>query len=293
MQHAPVIIIAAARSGTKMLRHVLSASQEIVGYPYDANYIWKYGNYKIKHDEIAPESIDEKQKDRIRNFFLRLCDTSGRPRLLEKSVPNSLRIPFVRSVFPNCKIVHLYRNGLDVAGDARLCWQDSASSERIQSKKDRLRKLKEFPLSMAWPYLLEYGKGYAKKTLLKQTHVESWGPRYKGIDEDVRNKSLIEVCSIQWAKCIEHCCRELQYLCYGKDYINVSYESLIMEPEVQLGKIVDFIGLPDGSTIINRGKETICSNFLNSWHDYLTRGEAEKVMPVVQAHQKLLANLTE
>ena len=287
----PVIIIAAARSGTKMLRYVLSASDEFAGYPYDANYIWKYGNYTVKHDEIGPDSIQEGEKNKIRNFFLKICDKKGKPRLLEKSVPNSLRIPFVRSIFPGCAIIHLYRNGLDVTPDARLCWQGSASAERIQSKEDRVRKLKEFPLPMAWPYLLEYIKNYAKKTLLRKAHVESWGPRYKGIDSDVQNKSLIEVCAIQWAKCVDHCCQELNRLENGIDYMNLCYEQLISYPSEQLERVVDFLNLTDGHKVITRGKEVIKADYVQSWKDYITSDEYEKISGIIHERQNMLDNL--
>ena len=53
-----IVIIAAARSGTKMLRHILDASQEISSYPYDANYIWKYGNFQLNHDEILAHILE-------------------------------------------------------------------------------------------------------------------------------------------------------------------------------------------------------------------------------------------
>ena len=181
----PIIIISAARSGTKMLRYVLDASSDIASYPYDANYIWKYGNYNVDHDEILPRSINDGKKEKIRSFFLKICKKENKPRFLEKSVPNSLRIPFVRSVFPTCKIIHLFRDGLDVTADSRLCWQASAMSERIQSKADRQRKLKEFPFAMAWPYLLDYAVSYGKMILFKREHISSWGPRYKGIDNDM------------------------------------------------------------------------------------------------------------
>ena len=31
---------------------------------------------------------------------------------------------------------------------------------------------------------------------------KSWGPRYRGIDEDVANHSLVEVCALQWRACV-------------------------------------------------------------------------------------------
>lgn len=287
----PIVIISAARSGTKMLRYILDASSDIASCQYDANYIWKYGNYNVKHDEVVPSSIDDKQREKIRSFFYNICVMENKSRLLEKSVPNSLRIPFVRSVFPDCKIIHLYRNGLDVAADSRLCWQASAVSEDIQSNKDRIRKIKEFPITMAWPYLLEYCLNYGKKLLFNHDHVSSWGPRYDGIDKDVKEKSLIEACAIQWKKCVEHCCDELEKLEKGEHYINIPYDKMTYEPEKYINKILDFIKLSDGHQVLKRAKETITPKFVGFGDKTLDEHEIEKVKSIVSDTQHRIQNL--
>jgi len=286
-----VIIIAAARSGTKLLRYILSASHKFAGYPYDANYIWKYGNYSVMHDEIEPDSIDERKKERIRSRFLQICEKENKPYFLEKSVSNSLRIPFVRSVFPNCKIIHLFRDGLDVAADSMLCWQAPASSTRIQSKADLQRKIKEFPLAMAWPYLLGYGVSYGKKILFKQEHVSYWGPRYKGIEQDILEKSLLEVCAIQWSKCVEHCCDELGKLENGVDFINIQYEKLVYDPEKYFTKIADFIDIDDGEKIVERGIKTSKADFIGSWEKRLSAKEKNVILKIISKTQGRVENL--
>jgi hypothetical protein len=286
----PVIIIAAARSGTKILRYILSASHAFASYPYDANYIWKYGNYHVKHDQLEPEHADPNKQKKIRSFFFQICEKENKPRLLEKSVPNSLRIPFVRTIFPDCKIIYLYRNGFDVAADARLCWQASARSDRIQSKEDRMRKLKEFPFSMAWPYLFEYCKSYSKRVLFRQGHVESWGPRYNGIDVDVRHKSLIEVCARQWAGCVEHCSRELSKLEKGQDFICISYEQLVSRPVEQLSRIVSYLNISDGERILEKGKKAIRTDFMEEWKKNLSEKEHRMIRDIVQKHHDMQRN---
>ncbi|GAB6095171.1 hypothetical protein JCM14469_14230 [Desulfatiferula olefinivorans] len=281
MSAKPIVIISAARSGTKMLRYILDASVDIASCHYDANYIWKYGNYYVKHDEVSPNSIDNKQREKIRSFFNKICLLENKNRLLEKSVSNSLRIPLVRSVFPDCKIIHLYRNGLDVAADSRRCWQASAVSEDIQSNKDRIRKVKEFPFMMAWPYLLDYTLNYGKKLLLMHDHVSSWGPRYAGIDKDVREKSLIEVCAIQWKKCVEHCCDELGNLEKEKHYINIPYDNMAYDPEKYIKHILDFIQISDGHKVLKRAKETITPKFVGFGEKVLDDNEIEIVNSII------------
>ena len=185
-KESPIIIIAAARSGTKMLRAALAASPEFVDFSYDINYIWKYGNYHIPHDELTEDNLTDDVRKFIRKRFKKLLVKSNARRVLEKTVSNSLRVDFVREVFPNSKIIHLYRDGRDVAADAKLCWESSMFSARIQPKSDLFKKVVEFPIDAAWPYLISYVSTYATRLLAKEKHVRSWGPRFKAIEEAIR-----------------------------------------------------------------------------------------------------------
>jgi hypothetical protein len=46
-QLPPVMIIAAARSGTKMLRAALGESSDFAEFLYDMNYVWKFGTITL------------------------------------------------------------------------------------------------------------------------------------------------------------------------------------------------------------------------------------------------------
>ena len=44
MNASPIIIIGAARSGTKIMRSVISADENVRAVSYDVNYVWRFGN---------------------------------------------------------------------------------------------------------------------------------------------------------------------------------------------------------------------------------------------------------
>ena len=67
--HDPVIILGAARSGTKILRDTIAAHPSLVSIPYDISFVWKYGVYHIKHDELSPVDITKHDNVFIYNFF--------------------------------------------------------------------------------------------------------------------------------------------------------------------------------------------------------------------------------
>jgi len=280
----PIIIIGAARSGTKMLRAVLAASSEFVDFPYDINYIWKYGNYNIDHDELTPEDLSERTRAFIQNKFNKLLSQSSAKRVLEKSVPNSLRIGFVRAVFPDCKIIHLYRDGRDVAADARLCWQASATDDMIQSKHDLFKKIIDFPYIFASPYLLNHLKIYVSRKFSGKEHVSSWGPRFKGIRETIKEYSLLEVCGIQWSKSIESSLRDLLLLDEGNDFINIRYEDFVQEPLVELEKIRDFLQVDDFDSIMKSAEKVITPKFVGFWKETITQEEMNSLLPHIKKH---------
>jgi hypothetical protein len=288
MDQAPVFIIAAARSGTKMLRAALASSSDFVDFPYDINYIWKYRNYDIPHDELTSEHITPEVEFFIKKQFAKLLARSKARRVLEKTVSNSLRVGFVRAIFPEGKIVHLYRDGRDVAADARLCWQSSMISDRIQSKSDLFRKIVDFPIVAAFPYLLSYLRSYLHKAVTSHKHVDSWGPRFDGIDEALRRYSLLEVCGMQWNRSISSSLEGLERLREDKDYINVRYEDLVSRPIFELTRLCEFLEIRDVEPILDYSRSNITCKYVGFWKTALGQEEILQLMPLIERGLKKL-----
>ena len=58
-----VVIIGAPRSGTNMLRDILSTFEGVATWPCDEiNYIWRHGNMSYPSDEIPRELANPKTK---------------------------------------------------------------------------------------------------------------------------------------------------------------------------------------------------------------------------------------
>lgn len=278
----PVIIIAAARSGTKMLREVLCESSTLIEFPYDMNYIWLYGNYDKKHDELTRKDLTPKIQNYIRQCFEKLLKKSSADRVLEKSVPNSLRVEFVSDIFPDAQFIHLYRNGIDVSADAMQCWNSSMFSQRIQKKSDLFKKIITFPYISAFPYLKDYLTNYLERLFSKEKFVQSWGPRYKGLTNDVEKLNLIEVCGIQWSRSVRCTMEQLSPMRENYNYINVQYENLVQNPPKELGRICNFINISDVDTVINYGQNNIRPDFIDFHKNVLSKEDKERLMPLIE-----------
>ena len=54
LNHVPVIIIGAPRSGTNMLRNILSSLDKIDTWPFDEiNFMWRHGHSFNSSDEFS------------------------------------------------------------------------------------------------------------------------------------------------------------------------------------------------------------------------------------------------
>jgi len=201
MRH--IFIIGAGRSGTKFLRDCIGCTPNVAMIPYDVGYLWRVGNQRVDHDQLTAQSLNASDKKRIRQSLSKMARTAGRGReyncILEKSVPNSLRPALVDFVFPDCLFVHIVRNGYDVVESASRNWVKPSDHGYF------LDKLRYFPIRNV-PYACWYA---FNKFRFGNDAPSIWGPRYEGIQLDVKSMTLEEVCAKQWVKCVEVSTKQL------------------------------------------------------------------------------------
>jgi hypothetical protein len=163
----------------------------------------------------------------------------GAPFLIEKTVSNCLRVPFVDAIFPNAKYMFLFRDGRDVVESAYRQWIAPPDWNYL------LEKTRSFPILDAPGYALKYAASLIKKCGPGIQKTATWGPRYQGIDQDLATKDLIEVCAIQWSRSTEKAYSSLQTLDQSRA-MQVTYEDFVNHPQPHLTRIADFLGVdPD------------------------------------------------
>lgn len=290
--NSPIIILSSARSGSKLLREILTSSNELVCYPYDVNYIWKYNNFKKKHDELSKKDLNANAKSHIRKYFYRLRNKNPNKRILEKTVSNSLRPEFVKAVFPEAKIIHLYRDGREVTASLKSCWKAPAYSKKNQPLNLMLKKALSFPVYNSMPYLAEYIKNSISVFNHKKT-LKSWGPRFDGIDEEYLRRELIEICAMQWNKSVEKTVTFLKKEKVNNDYINIKYEELVASPRKILTQLGEFIGLSYIDEVVEHASSTVFLREYSSWNTLLSEEERDLAFPIIKSNLKMLGYLSE
>ena len=155
--------------------------------------------------------------------------------VIEKTVSNCLRVPFITTLFPDAKYIFLIRDGRDVVESAYRQWTAYPDLKYV------IEKAFSFPLLDAPGYALSYAFALFRKRLSRNTHVTpTWGPRYVGIDMDVKTKDLIEVCAIQWAQSVQKAMLSLQVMKPDRIYV-VKYEEFAQNPGYVLKKWAIFL----------------------------------------------------
>ena len=96
----PVILIGAARSGTKMLGETLNRHPDLFVLR-EPTAVWRYGRAYGSTDLRPPSDAKPAVCAYIRRAFEKELRASGKPRFAEKTPSNCLRIPFINAVFPD------------------------------------------------------------------------------------------------------------------------------------------------------------------------------------------------
>lgn len=268
----PVIIIGAARSGTNMIRDVLTQLPSVGTWPCDEiNYIWRYGNARFETDELMPSQATSRTIHYIRHQFARQAARTKAHWLIEKTCANSLRVDFVKKVIPEAKFIFLVRDGWDASHSAEKRWQASLDLGYLA------RKAAFVPISDVPYYAFRYARHRVQKIVSGTSRLPTWGPRCQGLDEWVQHLTPQEVCIRQWQACVEKASEALSHYA-ANDVHYIRYEDFVWEPSKHLCDLCQFLGIPYESPRLDELSRQV---FIDSLGNGLT-GQNKNLEPLVQ-----------
>ena len=230
----PVVILGAARSGTKIFRDCLGVFPGVATVPYDINYVWRMGSEKLTHDEIPASAATDATICRIRAQLARFV--LGADVLVEKTVSNCLRVEYVDRVLPDALFVHLIRDGRDVVESVERQWTEKPDYRYLAWK------VRTYPWFDAPRYALEYVPGLVRRQFGRRTGAAVWGPRYAGIQDDLLAESVQSVCARQWVRCVELASAGLSAIPAAR-VATVRYEEFARDPAAVVAQVAAFAGL--------------------------------------------------
>lgn len=240
----PVVVLGAARSGTNILRDVLTSSPAMTTWPCDEiNYIWRHGNARLPHDELKKEHARPRVVRYIRQAFAAQARRGGTQIVVEKTCASTLRVGFVNVVLPHATFVVIERDPVDAVASAMQRWRAPLETDYLAAKA-RFVPFTDLPY-YAWRYL-----GHRITKLRSDEDVlPTWGPRFEGIDEVVATDPLHVVCARQWARSVVRCREGLDEVASDR-IIRLQYEELARRPTEVLASLTErLLGSADDAAV--------------------------------------------
>lgn len=275
MRNKNVIIVGAPRSGTNMLRDVLTSLEGIATWPCDEiNYIWRHGNVRFPSDEIPEDLATPAVKNYIQQRFQDIQRKYSADIVVEKTCANSLRVPFVDAVVPDAKYVFIYRDGLDATGSAKERWTAELDIPYI------LEKVRFVPKMDLPYYALRYFWARVYRFISREKRLAFWGPALDGMQSILQKHSLNEVCALQWQRCVDKSEEAFARMPEGK-VVRVCYEDFVRNPVTELSRILAFLGKEVPQEHIERAVEGVSPRSLGKGRKALGEQEVANLEALV------------
>ena len=241
-----VIIVGAPRSGTNMLRDVLTSAPGVSTWPCDeVNFVWKHGNLDLDHDEIPAERA-ERTAGYLQGRFAARARKDRSDVVIEKTCATSLRVPFVARALPDAKFIFIRRDGLDATASTMKRW-NAEFDLRYTLKKVRYVPPADFPIHLrdfVTKRLRQRTSGDARSTDNDLKVSTWWGPRPRDFRELQHDHPLEELAFIQWQRCVEQTAEGLARLSPERVH-EVRYEDYVSDPMEGTRRCLEFMGIAE------------------------------------------------
>ncbi|MDY7095455.1 MAG: sulfotransferase [Acidobacteriota bacterium] len=281
----PLVIIGAARSGTNILRDVLTALPGFSTWPCDEiNPVWRHGNLTHGDDELQPFLATESVRRSIRRAFARQARRAkpvggGGPVLVEKTCANSLRVEFVHRVLPEARFVFLVRDGRDVAASAEKRW--TAEVDLAYS----LRKARFVPPLDLPYYAYRFLANRVHRLLSGERRLAVWGPRFAGMEEAAREHTLTELCALQWRHSVERAEEGFETIDPARVFF-LRYEDFTADATGSVLALLDHLGFEAPSEegweeLVGRAAAPVRPSSVGNWRRQLDAETQGRLAPIL------------
>lgn len=270
----PIILIGSHRSGTSITQRLIGLHPDIITWN-EPRPLWRYADPARDHDECEEDDASGEVVRYIRGRFLKYQMRHGNRQIMEKTPSNILRVPFVYKIFPESIYLHIVRNPFSC--------MDSIDREWHRTKKTWTgirRSLAAAPVTQLHYYTGDFIGHMIIRKLLRRTYTPIYGPRYKGIEQDLKKYGILRVAARQWARCNRKAREDFARMANGR-VLSFRYEDLMQDPSSVLQRIYDHCGLACTDSIVRAAKEMVDPGRQQKWQR-LDPEELKTIVPEIQ-----------
>lgn len=269
----PIILFGNTRSGTTIVQRVVSTHPDIVGW-YEPRTLWLCADPGRPHDEFDESDATDKAKQYIWSQFLKYQKQHGNCVVLEKTPANILKIPYVRAIFPDATFLFMVRNPFSFISSVELKWQ------RTASRKGIARRLTHTPVTQLHHHAARLFRQQFNKRVLRRKYPIIWGPRYKGIEQDLKTQDLLTVIARQWSVCSRKAEKDLACFEDGR-VLRLRYEDFVEDPVSDLERICAHCELEMTDDMVRAANEWVKSDRQHKWRRFDPQDLA-RILPEIE-----------
>lgn len=293
--NSPVFILGAGRSGTTLLSRIVERSPAVFN-GYEFRYIW---NYRTPHRnlDLRPSESDKSPAVRyIREYFSDLAQRHGRI-IIDKTPSNAWRIPFIRTVFPDARFIHILRDGranivsryrewhgirkdanspLTSGGDRESALLTLQKRLQLFRARQRIgayptRRLPAVVADNLWPIIARLVLGRPVR----------FGERTPGLDEIRRTRGVLVAAASQWRDTTSEALFQGRALPL-RDYMELRFEDLTRDAGKEIQRIFKFLELPGSDEAIQYAQNNLRPGTADAWRASLTSAQLAEIEPIVR-----------
>lgn len=254
-----------------MLRDTLCALPNLGTWPCDEiNYIWRYGNARFPTDELQPQQARPEVVAYIRQQFASIARAQNVELIVEKTCANTLRVPFVDTVLPEARYIHIVRDGRDVVASAMQRWGAPLNLPYV------LRKARYVPVTDLPFYAGRYLGDRLHKFRSSEDRLGAWGPRFEGMREALGTLPLAAVCALQWKRSVDLATEALARL-PAERVVTVQYEAFVADPASHLAVICGAAAIDAKPLDLADVTAVVSARSVGNWRRHLTADQVSMV----------------
>ena len=289
-----LFIVGSPRSGTTILGEILDLHPEISQW-YEPYFVWDRYFRQVPDDQRNEKDATPKVIGYIRKNFerhLRKCNCKF---IVDKSPRNSLKIPFIRQIFPGARFVHIIRDGRDATLSINREWNKRKAIVEGSSDNPGFKYTEAFRVMKAWldrqPFWLDrfralwfetHGHIFNKNRHLNRLrwHGEAgWGPRFRDWEKSFTTNTVLRFNAMQWESCVSSSLKALSKV-EERQKLTIWYEDFVQRPGETIESVLNFIGAENASAFYDKLPDIKAGNF-NKWRKAFTPDEIEQIRPIL------------
>ena len=265
----PIILVGTQRSGTTWLGQLLSAHPDVAFWD-EPRHVWTWSNADTPDDRLDETHARADVAEHIRAAFAAHQNEHGNTRFAEKTPSNCLRIPFIRAVYPEARILLVVRDGRSVIRSTSEIMNSGVPTSRIW------KRAMETPIR-EWPAYAGQAVGILK-TKVTGSKVRYWGPRPPGWREWLDTDHPDVVLAKQWAHSLATARADLR----SADHLEFRYDDLAADPRATLARILDFADLAHVDALFEQAERSAHPESIDKWRSELDDETLERLRPHMQ-----------